>query len=166
MTNHFYAIDPQGLAHTRSSQRRTYTHTVVFLRGPAKQAADLAQALAYAAKQAPETYAWYVGMTDGTEEAATKRRYPDLYAQAHYDAEKAKYTAKLAGRTVEQFTADEIERARTSHAKSVAAGYYNTFHNAGWCGRYDLAQKLAGQTAGNVFILEALIGKPAKKEVA
>src|SRR5687768_8328158 len=65
MTNHFFAVDPQGRAHTRSSKGRTYTHTVVFLRGQAFAARELESLIASARRDAPKTYAYEVDCAAG-----------------------------------------------------------------------------------------------------
>jgi hypothetical protein len=168
VTNHFFVIDPQGIAHTRSSKGRTYTHTVVFVRGQAHADRKLAEALEFSAKQAPKDFEFYTSLIDGSWQAASALRHPTLYADADYAAkqlaqDKARGEQEIGGLDVAGYVAKRHERALARHAEMIADGYYNTFHNAGWCGRPDLANKLAAQTAGEqVIILEAQVGKPPK----
>jgi hypothetical protein len=174
MTNHFHVIDPQGVAHTRSSKNRTYTHTVLFFRGEAYAERSLKSALDFATKQAPRDYRYAQARIDGRKHAEFVAKFPTLYIEAdgtpseYAVSERAKDiaegTAEIGGLDLAAYTAKCQERARASHAREVAQGYFNTWVNMGWCGRADLARKLAETIKGaeQVKILEAQVGKPTK----
>lgn len=149
----FRATDAAGRIHTRTT-KRTYTHTVVFL--PC-YAADLAKASQPRQVDgdnwefAGQMVAWG-GVFNGV-----RKPY-------HTDEQVSKELASNQER-VAQFPdrAAAIEGNRLRRIEDVearkAAGYYETWQNAGWCGRLDLAQKLAAQTAGarvEILIAEAL----------
>lgn len=162
MTNYFYAIDELGNAHTRSSKNRTYTHAVVIKLGRAYADRKLARDLADTAKQAPKDYQFYLDVIDGSW--FTKRGW------AIDTKDQISYQVKLGGRSVEQFTAARLQEVRDEHAEAVARGVFDTWGCLGWCGRFDLAQKVAasGGAAGykdveTIRILGALVGKPPKK---
>jgi hypothetical protein len=54
--------------------------------------------------------------------------------------------------------------AWANHEETVDDGKtYDRWHNQGWCGRLDLAQKRAAQCTRKTLILEAQVGKPPKK---
>jgi hypothetical protein len=160
--NHFHAIDPQGNAHTRSSATRVYTHMVVIKLGQVYADRKLAERIEHTKKQGPKDYRFYLSVIDGTW--FTKNGW------AINSADQAKYTAKLAGRTLEQYMADRLAQLQVEWNKEVAIGEYDRYGSLGWCGRHDLAQKLAskGGAAGyqgveSIVILEAQVGKPMKK---
>ena len=170
-TNHFHAIDPQGVAHTRST-KRTYSHTVVVRLGDAYAARMLANSLKHTAAQAPKDYAFHQSVIDRSwhyidGKVGGTLRYPNSTSEADMLADTAKHTAELDGRTVEQYTADALDAVRKSHAEDAAKGYFSNFINVGWCGRLDLAMKLANgghryTNPQNVIVLEAVAGKPPK----
>jgi hypothetical protein len=161
----YFAIDPQGETHTRTTAR-TYTHAVVVKLGRAYAAQQLARRIANTRKQAPKDFAFYLTMIDGTwytradRPAALGKGIPDWMTPAQREAEIADYTKRCAGCTTpEAYAEHALREVETAHAAQIAEGYYDKFGAAGWCGRRDLAEKLAAKERGNgyedVVILEA-----------
>lgn len=162
MTNYFYVVDPQGKVHTRSSMGRTYTHTVVVRPGRAKVDRYFAK-VEPTAQAAGESYDRTVDESKGIFPNREQWRGPKALQgwqdfAIKYLAEDAVYSR---GRDA------VIEKAR-AHALKIAQDYeasgsWDRYANAGWCGRPDLAQKLAAQQTGEqVVILDAKVGKPPK----
>lgn len=164
MTNHFFVIDPQGVAHTRSSKGRTYTHTVVFKRGALKQAGDLVFAQRSTMQDSLVTQDTYASWAQGKWGTLSAHERQDAArgreVSAYLQEQGVKHMAQFA--TAEAYEAYKLAHRLENHAKLVAQGYYDTYANAGWCGRADLARKLANQQSGDVLILEAQVGKPPK----
>lgn len=158
----FFAIDPQGVEHLRTSENRIYTHTVVVLRGEAYAARQLIEALDHATSQAPKDYVFHQSMVDGTWYTV---QHPQWIDQRN-DAEAAKHAAEIADLTVEGYVQKCLKKVRAQHDARHDAGLYAKWHNVGWCGRHDLAQKLADQTRKHGFqdvvILEAQVKQPKR----
>jgi hypothetical protein len=161
----FTAIDPNGVEHKRTSDRRTYTHTVVFQKSYAKALERASQLY----KVDGENFDYYVELAAGQHQRVT----PDSGYHASYSAEfianaRANQIAEnerrqaSAKETIEGHTRESYQRLkRDERVAEVERGKANghldhDWFNAGWCGRLDLAQKLA---AGydNARILEARI---------
>jgi len=150
-----FAIDPQGVKHTRTTAR-TYTHTVVVLRG-AKYLE--AQRPNEAAIKAQNDRMW-----DRIENEVKGVFGPgeQWRGQAVLDRwqEHAKQWVREHSREADLVQA--IERAHKSYADRVARGDDLKYENVGWCGRYDLADKLASAQSGQgyerVVVLEAQAG--------
>ena len=154
----FTAIDPNGKTHTRTSKTRTYTHTVVGL--PSSTKATLAA-------MSPEMKAYHrsefkfrMGFLDGTSKWLTKRDWESeeqYLERSQRDREKA--AIELDGcETAQDYENMKIVQAHRRIREKMAAGYYDTYQNFGWCGRPDLAAKLKARMEGlgylNVTILQ------------
>jgi hypothetical protein len=157
VTNHFYVIDPQGVAHTRSSKNRTYTHTVLIFRGPAMEAAALARAQRSTLADSIKTHATYISWSQCVDLGSRPR---PIVAGDYLNQRGLEHVAKFA--SAEAYEASQLAWRLQCHAKDVAKGQYSKWHNAGWCGRPDLAVKLAAQETVTTKILEAQVGKPPK----
>lgn len=145
-TKHIATLD--GQTFTRSSKSRVYTHCVVAK--PSYEAAVRAASAKGWLEAHRSNYHYYVGkLAKGAQnewdqsyvDKARERLAGIADEQAYVDAEVAKSLAR-------------VEKARTE-------GYYDTWAECGWCGRLDLAQKLAAtkrnhEYYGDVVILEAV----------
>jgi hypothetical protein len=154
MTNHFYVIDPQGKAHTRSSKGRTYTHTVLSYIPPVTFD-DQCKAVSYALGSDSGAY-WKT-----MERRATTGRLDHL---PDFDVERRVAEAR---KFIEENPSLELYMARiganalASFEAQVERGHYDRWVSLGWQGRPDLAQKAQAQSArGKIF--EAQVGKPPK----
>lgn len=165
----YFAIDANGVEHTRSSER-VYTHTVVYK-------ASYEHALASAMskewdKQEARNFAYYVALANRTHEHAQYVRstaYHPSYTAVQIDAMEARKQAEIEKRIVD--AAERIKGFADAAAwcaaeradrvagveKNKAEGYYDKWFNAGWNGRLGLAQTLANKcsNAAEVQILEA-----------
>lgn len=149
------AIDPAGATHKRNSAKRVYTHTVV-----ARCNIETGREFAFEGKLDLEAknYKFHAAMAAGTHDLARMRPYEDpeqherrLQRDRHLIAKFPTLEAYL-----EEVRAERIRRFE--HA--VAEGYYEKWFNMGWCGRYELAQRLAQSTGSKdhyaeVKVLEA-----------
>lgn len=155
----FTAIDPSGGLHKRTSVDRTYTHTVVskravewdlsFVRAPDRvrvQRSNFRHHLAWL----DSTSEWLVRSPWESEE-----RHKVEVEQALAKAREVIGDNWIEDDWIEAQAQDQIARIE----KAKAAGYYDQWVNDGWCGRLDLAQKLASKMAGQgrveITILEA-----------
>lgn len=168
-TNHFHAVDPRGVVHTRTSKTKVYSHTVVEKLGRVYAAVALAHSLADMKKQAPKDYAFYQSMVDRSwhyvgGKVGGELRFPTITDEASMAKESAEYADRLAGRSLEQFVEDKLQAVRDHYDAQIDKGFYDCWHNKGWCSRLDLAQKLAAQSGWlgrpeATAILEARPGK-------
>lgn len=154
--NKHTAIDPNGKVHTRNSKGRTYSHCVVARIDPI---ADTHRTLWSAEHNGETNYAYYCGQGRHS-----------INPYTNYRGEPC--TTFVAGKdynSPEEFQADFPTRqdyidylVNEAKAKLAArpAGYYDDYGSLGWCGRLDLATKLAAKEAGHkiyrgITILEA-----------
>lgn len=157
MANTYIATTSDGTntVFRRKSANRTYTHTVVFQRS--KDAA-----IAYAKSAGNRSHHASTGkylldcVADGHHANLMRfEHYAKDTARQAKDVAEAK--ARLAGITT---VAAYVDRRITENLADIAKVNWSAWYNAGWCGRLDLAQKLAakinngGQSA--VVILEAI----------
>lgn len=167
----YFAIDADGGRHTRSTER-TYTHTVV-VKGGYEHALIGAKAKGWRSTD-ESNFRYYAEIAAGRDRHPNKAYLRDDMSpaerQAELDRVELANAARLAraklesdGRTVEQYVAwqQELRVARVEERK--AKGDFDRWINAGWCGRYDLAVKLAAKEQGRgpgfvVDILEAQEG--------
>src|ERR1043165_8541508 len=161
MTNHFYAIDPQGNAHTRNSKGRVYAYTVVVRPGRDAVNRYLAN-IAKKAVAAGESYDRTVDESKGIfPQRELWRGQKALQSWTDFAIEYLATGPYSVGREA------VVDKAR-SDAQQQAQDYergmaWDRYHNVGWCSRRDLAEKLAAQQTGEqVVILEAQVGKPPK----
>jgi hypothetical protein len=137
----YFAVDANGVEHTRSSAR-TYTHMVVVRvnlavkRAGAKSKAEI--------DYHTKNYDYYC------TQAAGKGRYPSSEKEMVLNKE-------IAAMTCEQYVQSEIEKRIAKINKDGLGEYSDNWFSAGWCGRLDLAQKLAREFGcyGITAILEA-----------
>jgi len=176
MTNHYHAIDAAGGIHTRSSKSRSYTHTVV-VRPSYENALLFAQSKDWT-KTDRRNLEYYDTIAQGRDPYPRQNymaNHPERWTpeqiaeeQVRVDAENAKRVedaiATVANRSVEQWLADKLQERLDIVEKQRAAGYYDSWHNAGWCGRLDLAQKLAGSEQAKKHVAEVaiLVAQPGK----
>lgn len=163
----FTATDAAGTVHKRTSENRTYTHTVVALPSYEFDMAQNDKDWEVDAKN----FGYYVQIATGHDPHPTRNYradYPEKWTaeeiaagQAHADAENAKRIQdaadRVTGHTRETYVAAQrAERAAKVNARK-AKGYYGEWVNLGWCGRPDLAQKLAGQAQGGRYASIAIL---------
>lgn len=141
-----YTAEHQGFTFTRKSHR-TYTHAVLVQQS---KAADRE-----ACEREARRY-WHVNLSYQLECAAgknpTAKRFPDQYPPERLEADRVDAQAWL-DKGENGHVADALARhdARAVEVKTMADGD-TYFSCAGWCGRLDLAGKLAGQHAGSVIV--------------
>lgn len=134
MNKHFI-IDPNGQKHTRNSENRTYSHCVMV-----RDSYELA--LQRAARKSSEEsdvrdYTYYAALVAGTHPHCK-------FDDAGRMITSAK--AKLNGCTsVEEYVAQEREGRIRSVEGAKAIGKFDAYGVYGWCGRRDLAEKLAAK---------------------
>lgn len=161
----FTAIDPNGKEHKRTSDSRTYTHTVVVQHVKAAHMA-IATSKGFADADA-SNYDYMVECAAGTHRNVTRTRTPaDFHpsysaeyvanAIAARNAENAKRIAEAKAFIAKYPTKEAYVAARLAErVAAVEAKDFTIWHNLGWCGRHDLAVKLASKAPGAV-ILEAV----------
>ncbi|MER9003312.1 hypothetical protein NKI15_06745 [Mesorhizobium sp. M0862] len=143
----YTAIDPAGVEHKRTTADRTYTHTVVFQRSKAA-AIEAATAKSARGFHANNGQYYLDCIRDG--------RHSNLMSFEHYrnDTDRqardvAEAIEHLSGVT----TAAEFADAKVAaHVARIEATDWTIWHNAGWCGRHDLALKLAAKASGAVIL--------------
>lgn len=122
-----------GQTFKRNSENAIYTHTVV-----SKPAFNYEQALAHAKADKHYDSKWIAYC----KEAAS---LDYKYASVTSDKDRAEYVRQVEigpDALNAEVAARQVARVEENNAK----GYYEAFQNAGWCGRADLAQKLAEKT--------------------
>jgi hypothetical protein len=144
----YLAIDPDGVKHKRRSDR-TYTHTVVYKGGYARAVASVEdQAWAITDQN---NYRYYLDIVEGRTGKAPWE------TEAQHEARKGDAAGHLAGC---QCAADYIAKCKAHRLARIEAnraeGKYDTWQNAGWCGRSDLAQKVASDWSSKGFQVEIL----------
>lgn len=126
-TTKYFAIDPRGNGFTRNS-KRTYTHMVCAR--PSYQ---------HALSGAMRT--WAVDRKDFDYYIQQIEMGPHGYATLERIEEFKKIVAAHADRNA---YALEKAHARKERVEELEAeGYYREYQDMGWCGRPDLAEKLA-----------------------
>ncbi|MGQ6590195.1 hypothetical protein ACUNEO_25630 [Serratia sp. IR-2025] len=139
----YFAIDANGARHTRTSAR-TYTHMVVVLCSQTKlreQLSSEANRIIHA-----RNHAFYC------KEAAT----PPAPNMGESPKRRAFYN-EVAAMTCEQYVNKRVAEELAELNAKGSGEYEDFYRDFGWCGRLDLAQKLAAKWAGRgkVEILEA-----------
>ncbi|MGM1131811.1 hypothetical protein ACSUPJ_17360 [Serratia marcescens] len=138
----YFAIDANGARHTRTTAR-TYTHMVVVLVN--LESGREAARSEHNRKAHAKNYAFYC------EEANTPPS-PTIIEPA---GRRAFYN-RVAAMTCEQYVGERINEELAAF-DARGGEFANDWADFGWCGRLDLAQKLAAKWAhmGKVEILEA-----------
>lgn len=173
----YTAQDPQGVIHKRSTTSRAYTHTVV-----GKRSYELAMRRARStqwAKSDARDYAYEVQISEGNDPVPAinwDARYPagktaeqiaasQLRADAANEKRFELAKARVGNHTVQSWCeARQAERIAVVE-KDAEQGYYEVFVNLGWCGRRDLADKLAAKARTDGYdIVTVLLAfeQPAK----
>jgi hypothetical protein len=162
----FTAVDPMGIVHRRTSDRRTYTHTVV---GKRSYAAALAAVTAKHWRASDvQNFHYQTAIAEGRDPYPSKNWCSERHTteqivatQVRVDAENAarliKARAEIAPHADAEAYAVAMQIERIADVdKANAEGGYDRYDNLGWCGRLDLAQKLA---AGHprAVILDAVV---------
>lgn len=159
----FLATAPDGSIHTRTSENRRYTHTVVARR-------NYADALAHADRlidaDGDNFRFWSAIIAAGGYYARRKLPRPARYTEEQFAAHEAKEVAdakeRIGGAPTETiYKVMKRDQRLADLAERKANGAFEVYFNCGWCGRLDLAQKLAAseQAKGylDVTILEARV---------
>jgi hypothetical protein len=145
----YIATDAAGIKHTRNSDR-VYTHTVV-IKGGYERDLRAANDMAYAAKEANDLWAQVGKGLEGY--VANGLRKHAILGRDYFVKRFAEDSAIVA-----QFgtAAAYIDSKRAAHVARVeaekAAGRFEKWGNIGWCGRLDLAQKLAAKYQGDYTV--------------
>jgi len=166
----YTATDANGLVHTRSTKTRSYTHMVVVKRS---YEGDLAAAGAsHWTKSDASNFDYYLRIAEGRSPHYPSVRwcakYADRYTPAEIADEDARLTisdaakvveakAQIDGHTVDSYVAAQKAKRIARIERLKAEGHYERWYDAGWCGRLDLALKLAGsqKNVAATAILEA-----------
>lgn len=138
MAKHLYsATAPDGSIHTRSTAR-TYTHTVVYRLGDAYEQA-VRKSIEADVLACHGTFWAY-------QEANSRGDHGRLTLSPEHSAEVVAEAKAwlLQYPTNDAYITECLDKAGVAHAERVACGEYTQWHNAGWTGRPDLAQKLTG----------------------
>lgn len=157
MKINYIATDANGLTHTRSTKSRSYTHMVVIKRS--YDAAIAAASDRHWAKTDASNFDYYLRIAEGRSSHYPSTRYcpqyPERYDAAAIADEEARLSASDAakvveakavveGHTVASYVAQQLAKRLARVEALKAEGYYDRWCDAGWCGRLDLAHKLAG----------------------
>lgn len=149
-----YRADHLGFEFFRSSVSRTYTHAVVVAGSYAADRADCERGARYTWKL---NLAYHQAFADGSSEFLQRKTWEK--DDAAYAERIAKETADgqahvalgLDGFVAQQLAAfDARAAARSNRSANNDGDTY--FWCAGWCGRADLAQKLAAKQGGVVLV--------------
>ena len=134
----FIATDRNGKVHRRTSVNRTYTHMVV----------SRPKIREFEVHPHDKSNFWYhMAYLDGTSKWLYRKPWEtdeQYQNRVKYDVELAKKALGNA-RTFE----DHVENMRARHAEWAASVKVDDFSAEGWCGRLDLAQRLASSLAGS-----------------
>lgn len=146
--NKYFVIDANGKKHTRGS-KRTYTHAVLY-----RESKDAAIRLANVKPRWHNENFWYHhAFLDGSSKWLARTEWEvDYEARVKHDIERAREALKGCK------TPDEWwELQRGEALADIEAKDFGVWHAEGWCGRYDLAQKLAHGVAARERVLDVII---------
>lgn len=149
------ARDRNGFEHRRASQSRVYSHTVV-ARPSYRAALMLAAEID---KTDRGNFAYHHDLATKGERDLGRGMVTRLDSFGRDpEVERAKHIAELAGAATAEEYATAKRDARVAKIEELKAkGYYDAFQNLGWCGRLDLAQKLAAKEGGSAYWEEVTI---------
>lgn len=144
----FTAIDPSGKLHKRTSLNRTYLFTVVSKRSETEARLFLRAPGILAAHRS--NYRYHKAWLDGTSEFLTKPPYrSDEEHAAYVERHVAEARERLEGcATADDYIEKCVQEGHARIAEGKANGHYDEWVNDGWCGRRDLAEKLAQKMRG------------------
>ena len=132
-----YIASFEGATFTRSS-KRTYTHAVLCRRSLAEDRANLEQSVRWNWKQ---NRAYYASLVDGT---------CSLFVEFDYSEEKRAKSAADGAAWLAGGLERHLSEALGAFDARVAGRPDRYLVCEGWCGRPDLAQKLAASVGGIV----------------
>lgn len=142
----YFVVDPNGATHTRNSAR-VYTHAVVYQRSKAN-AIDWAMSSQQRAQDMKNAQYYLdciaVGYHENLMGFDHYRNDKKRQAQDVAEAVEKLAGAKSAGQYADALRADALAR--------IEATDYSLWFVAGWCGRFDLAQRLASQHTGAMIL--------------
>lgn len=144
----FTATDPNGFEHKRTSDRRSYTHTVVYRRSEKDYV-----------EQAIANHRLNVSTGEWLLACVANGKHASLMGFKHYAEDEARHAADVVD-SVEKLggaknAVEYADKLVTEHVAELKKRDWNTYWNAGWCGRRDLAEKLAAKFGPTALILEA-----------
>jgi len=158
MTN-YIAIDSLGAKHTRTTNR-TYTHTVVVMESYEDAVAQAHASHAANLKGAyKKDFDYRVAIATGNDPYPTRKWVDGIES---VDAECQALRVADAKEAVDGGFDAYVARNLASKLQYVegrkARGWFSKWLNLGWCGRADLAQKLAAKYTGQkIEILVATV---------
>ena len=139
----YIATDANGTVHTRSTASRAYTHTVVVKRSKQGAIAQANAGVAHDLKEAREQFAFAAQSIEQIKAGFIARKLAILARDDEYATKR-----QIEGKAfVAQWGTPEAYAA-AQHVQQIAkieATDWNVWFNVGWCGRADLAAKLAAQ---------------------
>lgn len=148
--NKYFVIDANGKKYTRNS-KRTYTHVVLY-----RESKDASLRLAGRRDTFLDDNYWYHhAFIDGSSQWLERKPWEteDNYkARVEYVVERSRKALRGAKTPEEWHEAIKEERIARIEAKDFSQWYVE-----GWCGRHDLAVKLAHKTACRELVVEAII---------
>lgn len=165
----YLATDPAGIMHKRTTENRHYTHTVV-VSGGYQAALANARSKGWATTDA-HNFEWYKRTAEGRDPYLPSVRYraknPDKWTTAEIAEEdlelQVRDAAKVAvaklhveGHNVASYVAKQLALRVGIVEVRKAKGEFDAWWNAGWCGRRDLADKLAAAKAGADYVVRVL----------
>ncbi|MEI9402325.1 hypothetical protein [Mesorhizobium argentiipisi] len=148
----YTAIDANGVEHTRKTDR-TYTHTVVFQRSKDSAITRANEDVAHNTKHAREQF-HHAAATIEENKGFLRAKRCDILCRDDVYATKMQTEGK--GFVAKYGTPEGYAAAKLAEAlAAIEATDWTVWHNAGWCGRHDLALKLAAQSGPSAVILPA-----------
>jgi hypothetical protein len=151
MTNRYFVTDDNGRVHTRNTTR-TYTHVVLY-----RLSKEAALRLAERKDRFLADNFWHHhGFVDGTSKWLVRAPWEKDDAQYKRRVEKdvARSHRALRGtKSPEEWYA----ALRDEALARIDRINYDIWHAEGWCGRLDLAQKLAHKVNCRETVAEAII---------
>lgn len=141
MSKHL-AVDPNGTKHTRNSEKRTYTHTVVARMSQVEH--TRASISPMARKTHRSNFDYYLKWVDRDPKTIERPHWrSEEKHQEHLKREIENAENHLKGiRDRDQWVEMRVQEDLDVIKQRIAKGYYEVYHNQGWCGSYDLALKL------------------------
>lgn len=145
----YVATDAAGVQHTRKSAR-VYTHAVAFL--PCADRAIEGAKSVFWKNQDGRNYDYYAS-------CVALGHHKNLMSFEHYRNDPARQAQdvmeareKIGNSSRTAYVLQEEQDRLSSINKNIEDGYYQKWQIAGFCGRYDLAQRLAAQNIDNAHV--------------
>lgn len=146
---HYFAIDAAGREHTRSSDRRTYTHAVAYQ--CSKEEALVSAQSEQNRKQHEKNAQYYL-------DCIANGKHLSLMGFEHYrnDASRQAADVREAREKMQGFETAKAyaEKLIADEVASIEARDWSIWHIEGWCGRADLAGKLARSITAQKSVLK------------